>query len=90
MLQITAKRKFSPVWGHSRRTMSGEASPTYIVRDARPSGKKKNERTMINRVHLQLEKIKDGRGGKYIYIYVYLYVLESVCFLSGFGRISRD
>lgn len=52
--------------------MSGEASSTYIVRDARPSGKKKNERTMINRVHLQLEKIKDGRGGKYIYICMYI------------------
>lgn len=27
---------------------------------------------MINRVHLQLEKIKDGRGGKYIYICMYI------------------
>ena len=61
--------------------MSGEASPTYIVRDARPSGKKKNERTMINRVHLQLEKIKDGRGGKYIYICIPLCVRERLFFI---------
>lgn len=52
--------------------MSGEASPRYIVPDARPSKKKKKKkRSMINRVHLQLEKIKDGRGGKNIYIYIY-------------------
>lgn len=40
--QITAKRKFSSVW-NSRRTMSGEASLRYIVRDARPTEKKKKK-----------------------------------------------